>query len=54
MADRLAYALFAEPISPLIAQQRQQYKSEFSKIFSDIIARGINTKTWRPMLLSGS
>ena len=46
MADKLAYALFAEPISPLIAQQRQRYKGEFSKIFGQIIKRGINQKVF--------
>ena len=46
MADKLAYALFAEPISPLISQQRQQYKSEFSKIFSEIISHGIEQKVF--------
>jgi len=44
MADKLAYALFAEPISPLISQQRQQYKSQFITIFSKIISQGIEQK----------
>ncbi|NRA70929.1 MAG: TetR/AcrR family transcriptional regulator [Gammaproteobacteria bacterium] len=42
MADKVAYALFAEPISPLIIKERQQYKSDFSVIFIKIIALGIN------------
>lgn len=46
MADKLAYALFAEPISPLIGQQRQRYKAEFTRIFSDIIKLGIAQKVF--------
>ena len=46
MADKLAYALFAEPISPLISQQRQSYKAEFSAIFSQIIKQGMAQKVF--------
>ena len=46
MADKLAYALFVEPISPLIIQERQRYKAEFSTIFADIIKRGISQKVF--------
>ena len=46
MADKLAYALFAEPISPIISEQRQQYKAEFRGIFIDIIDRGIEQKVF--------
>ena len=44
MADKLAYALFAEPLSPKIEQHRIEFKEQFKRIFSDIINQGITQK----------
>lgn len=41
MADKLSYALFAEPLSPKIEQHRLAFKQQFKTIFSDIITQGI-------------
>lgn len=41
MADKLSYALFAEPLSPKIEQHRVAFKQQFKSIFSDIINQGI-------------
>jgi len=41
MADKLSYALFAEPLSPQIEQHRLIFKQQFKTIFSDIITQGI-------------
>lgn len=42
MADKLSYALFAEPLSPQIEQHRVDFKQQFKTIFSDIINQGIS------------
>jgi len=42
MADKLAYALFAEPLSPQIEQHRVAFKQQFKSILIDIINQGIS------------
>ncbi|MDP2560501.1 TetR/AcrR family transcriptional regulator [Psychrobium sp. 1_MG-2023] len=41
MADKLAYALFSEPITPHIELIRRQFKKQFSQVFIEIIELGI-------------
>lgn len=48
MADKLSYALFAEPLSSQIEQHRQTFKQQFKAILSGIITQGINQKRFLP------
>lgn len=48
MADKLSYALFAEPLSPQIELHRLNFKEQFKQIFSDIIDRGIQQQIFLP------
>lgn len=41
MADKLAYSLFYEPISPVIDRKRLAFKQQFSQVFTGIISLGI-------------
>lgn len=48
MADKLSYSLFCEPVSPAIESQREQFKKQFSNIFSEIISLGMKQKLFLP------
>lgn len=41
MADKLSYALFAEPLSERIEQHRLRFKDQFKQVFHNIIQQGI-------------
>lgn len=48
MADKLSYALFAEPLSPQIEHHRQLFKQQFKTILSEIIIQGITQQKFLP------
>jgi len=53
MADKLSYALFYEPVSPAIEQQRIVFKATFAQVFCDIIELGMSQQlflTQQPQL----
>lgn len=43
-ARKLAYALIAEPVDPLVDSQRLVYRQAYADIYSDLISEGIKTK----------
>ncbi|ABC27884.1 Transcriptional regulator [Hahella chejuensis KCTC 2396] len=45
---RLAYALIAEPVDPVLDQERLNYRQAYAELFSQTIAEGVNSAALRP------
>lgn len=44
---RLAYALIAEPVDPIVEAERLVYRTQYAEIFSSLITEGIQTNEFR-------
>lgn len=51
---RLAYALIAEPVDPLVDAERLRYRHAYAEIFEQLVAEGIRTGDFPPQLPSVS
>jgi len=45
---RLAYALIAEPVDPMVEAERLTYRSAYADVFQALIEEGISTGEFRP------
>lgn len=47
-APRLAYALIAEPVDPLVEAERLRYRFAYSEAFEDLIEDGVKSQAFAP------